>query len=130
MSEGEIEEEMEKEQLQERVQAKEEYVGGGDIPTDLEEIVPTGQKHRRSKKAEEKKRKKSTKAKEENRNLTNVSNQLEKQINQLTKIRSISQPLLKHLKIAGSQSRMLKEINASVKQLQRQVAQIQKAVER
>jgi hypothetical protein len=37
-----------------RVQAKEEYVGGGDIPTDLEEIVPTGQKHRRSKKAEEK----------------------------------------------------------------------------
>ena len=54
MSEGEIEEEMEKEQLQERVQAKEEYVGGGDIPTDLEEIVPTGQKHRRSKKAEEK----------------------------------------------------------------------------
>jgi len=81
MPEDEIEEEMEKEQLQKRVQAKEEYVGGGDIPTDLEEIVPTGQKHRRSKKAEEKKRKKCTKAQEENRNLTNVSNQLEKQIN-------------------------------------------------
>jgi hypothetical protein len=48
----------------------------------------------------------------------------------MAKIRAMSQPLLKHLKIADSQSRMLKEINASVKQLQRQVAQIQKAVER
>jgi hypothetical protein len=130
MSESEIEEEMEKEELQERVQAKEEYIGGGDIPTDLEEIVPTGEKPRRSKKAEEKKRKKSTKPKEENRNFTNVSNQLEKQINQMAKIRAMSQPLLKHLKIVGSQSRMLKEINESVKQLQRQIAQIQKAVQR
>jgi len=130
MSESEIEEEMEKEELQERVQAKEEYIGGGDIPTDLEEIVHAGEKHRRSKKAKEKKRKKSTKSKEENRNLTNISNQLEKQIHQMAKIRAMSQPLLKHLKIAGSQSRMLKEINASVKQLQRQIAQIQKAVER
>jgi hypothetical protein len=40
---------MEKEQLQERVQAKEEYIGGGDVPTDLEEIVPTGEKLRHSK---------------------------------------------------------------------------------
>jgi hypothetical protein len=32
MSEGEIEEEMEKEQLQERVHAKEEYIGGRDVP--------------------------------------------------------------------------------------------------
>jgi hypothetical protein len=54
MSESEIEEEMEKEELQERVQAKEEYIGGGDIHTDLEEIVPAGEKHRRSKKAKKK----------------------------------------------------------------------------
>ena len=54
MSESEVEEEMEKEDLQERVQAKEECTVGGDIPTDLEEIVPTGEKHRRSKKSRKK----------------------------------------------------------------------------
>jgi hypothetical protein len=130
MPESEIEEEIEKEELQERVQAKEEYIGGGDMPTDLKEIVPTVEKYRHSKKGEENKHKKSTKAKEYIRNFKNVSNELEKQINQLTKVGAMNQTLLKHLKTAGSQSRLLKEINVSVKQLQRQVAQIQKALER
>ena len=116
MSESEIEEEMEKEDLQKRVQAKEECTVGGDIHTDLEEIVPTGEKHRRSKKAGE------------NRNFTNVSNQIEKQINQLAKIGANVLTFARTPQNSSLQSRMLKEINASAKQLQRQITQIQKTV--
>jgi hypothetical protein len=119
MSENEIEEEIEKEELQEEVQSKEEYIGGGDIPVALDETLGTAGKHRPS--GQQK-----PKSKEDN-NFAKVSRQLEKQTGQLAMLGAISQ---RHLKNADIQSRMLKEINTSVKQLQRQLAQIQKAVEK
>ena len=118
MSENEIEEEIEKE-LQAKVQSKEEYIGGGDIPVALDETLGIAGKHRPSG------QQKPT-SKEVN-NFAKVSRQLEKQTGQLAMLGAISQ---RHLKNADIQSRMLKEINTSVKQLQRQLAQIQKAVEK
>ena len=64
--------------------------------------------------------------KQKESNLNNSSNQLEKHTKQLSKIEGIVQQLPKYLKNADTQSRMLKEINTSIKQLQRQIGQIQK----
>jgi|GraSoiStandDraft_57_1057295.scaffolds.fasta_scaffold676579_1 hypothetical protein len=113
------ENEIEKEELQEEVQSKEEYIGGGDMPVALDETLGTAGKHRPS-------GQKKPKSKED-KNFAKVSGQLEKQTGQLAMLGAIFQ---RHLKNADIQSRMLKEINTSVKQLQRQLAQIQKAVEK
>jgi hypothetical protein len=63
--------------------------------------------------------------------LTTISKQLEKQGNLLAKIEKIlsPQPLQKHLKNADKQLEMLKGLQIAMKQLQKQMVQIQKAIQ-
>ena len=79
-----------------------------------------------------KKKAKSTKQKEEDRQptLVNLSNELKKYTKHLSNIEGIVQPLPKYLKNADKQSKMIKELYTSVKQLQRHMGQIQKNIQR
>jgi hypothetical protein len=60
-----------------------------------------------------------------------LSKQLENQTKQLSRMGSIIvEQLPKYLKNADTQSRIIKQINSSMNQLQRQIGKIQKSVQK
>ena len=60
----------------------------------------------------------------------NIGKQLEKQTAYLAKLEQVLQPLQKLAKRSDEQLKLIKNINASVKQTERQIIQIQKAVKK
>ena len=64
------------------------------------------------------------------KSITGISKQLEKQTNYLARLEQVLQPLRKLGKTFDVQSKIVKEINTSVKQLERQIIQIQKAIQK
>jgi phage I-like protein len=68
--------------------------------------------------------------KDEKSRITGISKQLEKQTYYLTRLEQVLQPLRKLGKTFDVQSKIVKEINISVKQLERQIIQIQKAIKK
>ncbi len=74
--------------------------------------------------------KKKAKAKESKQSVTNVEKQLEKQATYLTKLEQELQPLRRLTKVSDSHSKLIKEINTSVKQIGRQIVQIQKGIQK
>src|SRR5437667_6839710 len=68
--------------------------------------------------------------KDEKSSITGISKQLEKQTNYLARLEQVLQPLRKLGKTFDVQSKIVKEINTSVKQLERQIIQIQKAIQK
>ncbi|MGA9151513.1 MAG: hypothetical protein WBZ36_13125, partial [Candidatus Nitrosopolaris sp.] len=60
----------------------------------------------------------------------NIGKQLEKQTAYLAKLEKELQPLEKLAKRSDEQLKLIKNINASVKQTERQVIQIQKAIKK
>lgn len=124
-------------ELQQRVEGKvqEKDEGAeGVADTELEagqEQLSSVAKVQQVPKQQEKVKKIKKKAKSEKRlepNLYELSNQLEKHTKQLSRIEAIVQPLPKHLKNADTQSKMVKELYTSIKQVQRQLGQIQKSI--
>jgi hypothetical protein len=117
-----------REDLQERVQAKAEAIGGGSrggeegsLITKPEEEIPatedTKQRGRTMKKSL--KARAATRKKESNNNLATISKRLEKQSDQLARIEKLIQPLQKSFNKIDKQSNTIKKLYTIVTQLQR-----------
>jgi hypothetical protein len=121
-------------ELKQRVIARQEEKGKGELSaaaeqgrredTDSKLLASQQQRKRANKNA-----KKSSKQKEEP-NLYNLSKQLENHTKQLSRIESIVDQLPKYLKNANTQSKIIKQINSSMNQLQKQIGQIQKSLQK
>lgn len=88
--------------------------------------------HEREEKVKRTQKKKISKSrrKEQEYNIDNIGKQLEKQTNYLAKLEQVLQPLQKLGKSFDVQSKLIKNMNASVKQMERQIIQIQKAIQK
>ncbi len=75
-------------------------------------------------------RRKRARVKEPEPSVANIEKQLEKQANNLTRLEQELQPLRKLAKSSEIQSKVIKDINSSVKQLGNQIIQIQKAIQK
>ena len=99
----------------------------------LAEKMPEHEEEEEEEKAKRTQKKKKTpksKRKEQEYSITDISKQIEKQTNYLARLEQILQPLRKLAKSSDVQSKLVKDINASVKQMERQIIQIQKAIQK
>jgi hypothetical protein len=121
-------------ELRQRVIARQEEKGKGELSAAAEEeenvsdskLLASQQRKRTKKNAE----KGSISKQKEQPNLYYLSKQLENHTKQLSRMGSIVEQLPKYLKNADTQSRIIKQINSSMNQLQRQIGQIQKSVQK
>jgi len=113
----EIGEEEDKKVMQENSSAAEE------TQTPLEEKIP--EHHEEKEKVKRTRKKKVPKS-----SANNIGKQLEKQTAYLAKLEQVLQPLQKLAKRSDEQLKLIKNINASVKQTERQIIQIQKAIKK
>jgi hypothetical protein len=116
----EIGEEKDKRVMQENSSAEETQ-----IPP--EEKIP--EHHEEKEKLKRTRKKKVPKSRQEY-SANNIGKQLEKQTAYLAKLEQVLQPLQKLAKRSDEQLKLIKNINASVKQTERQIIQIQKAVKK
>ena len=84
----------------------------------------------KAKRTQKKKKRPKSKRKEQEYSITDIGKQIEKQTNYLARLEQILQPLRKLVKSSDVQSKLVKDINASVKQMERQIIQIQKAIQK
>jgi len=77
-----------------------------------------------------KKKRAKSRRKEQEFSLTKIGKQLEKQTNYLARLEQVIQPLRKLAKSSEVQSKLVKDINTSVKQMERQIMQVQKAIQK
>jgi signal recognition particle GTPase len=84
----------------------------------------------KAKRTQKKKKTPKSKRKEQEYSITDIGKQIEKQTNYLARLEQILQPLRKLVKSSDVQSKLVKDINASVKQMERQIVQIQKAIQK
>ena len=117
----EIDEEEDKRVMQDNSSAAEE------TQTPLEEKIP--EHHEEKEKVKRTRKKKVPKSRQEH-SANNIGKQLEKQTAYLAKLEQVLQPLEKLAKRSEEQLKLIKNINASVKQTERQVIQIQKAIKK
>jgi methyl-accepting chemotaxis protein len=97
------------------------------MPEHEEEVEEEEEKVKRTQK---KKKAPKSKRKEQEYSITDIGKQIEKQTNYLARLEQILQPLRKLAKSSDVQSKLVKDINASVKQMERQIIQIQKAIQK
>lgn len=117
----EIGDEEDKRVMQENSSAAEE------TQTPFEEKVP--EHHEEKEKVKRTRKKKIPKFRQEY-GANNIGKQLEKQTAYLAKLEQVLQPLEKLAKRSDEQLKLIKNINTSVKQTERQVIQIQKAIKK
>jgi hypothetical protein len=91
--------------------------------------IPKQEEGEKVKQPKKKKASKSRRRKEEF-GVTDIQKQLEKQTNYLARAEHVLQPFRKLATSLDVQSKMVKEIASSVKQLQRQIIQIQKTIQK
>ena len=97
----------------------------------LTEKMPEHEEEEQTVKRTQKKKKAlKSKRKEQEYSITDIGKQIEKQTNYLARLEQILQPLRKLAKSSDVQSKLVKDINASVKQMERQIIQIQKAIQK
>jgi signal recognition particle GTPase len=98
----------------------------------LAEKMPEHEEEEEEEKAKRTRKKKKTKSKrkEQEYSITDIGKQIEKQTNYLARLEQILQPLRKLVKSSDVQSKLVKDINASVKQMERQIIQIRKAIQK
>jgi len=136
-----VQEEQNEEVIQEGAEAKveQEAMGEEAIRSKEEEEQETVAKEKVSEQEEEEKVKVTHTQKKKmapksrikvEKSITGISKQLEKQTNYLARLEQVLQPLRKLGKTFDVQSKIVKEINTSVKQLERQIIQIQKAIQK
>ena len=137
-----VQEEQNEDVIQEGAEAKveQEAMEAEAIRSKEEEEQETGAKEKVSEQEEEEKVKVTqtqkkkmapkSRIKDEKSSITGISKQLEKQTNYLARLEQVLQPLRKLGKTFDAQSKIVKEINTSVKQLERQIIQIQKAIQK
>lgn len=78
----------------------------------------------------QKKKKTESNRKEGEFSVAGLSKQLEKQTTHLARLEEVLQPLRKLAKASDVQSKVVREINSSVKQMQRQLLEIQRAFQK
>ncbi len=120
----EIGEEEDKRVMQENSSAAEE------TQTPLEEKIPEHHVEEEKVKRTRKKKVSKSRRKEQEYSTDNIGKQLEKQTIYLAKLEQVHQPLQKLGKRSDEQSKLIKNMNASVKQMERQIIQIQKAIQK
>ncbi len=136
-----VQEEQNEEVIQEGAEAKveQEAMGEEAIRSKEEEEQETVAKEKVSEQEEEEKVKVTQTQKKKmapksrikvEKSITGISKQLEKQTNYLARLEQVLQPLRKLGKTFDVQSKIVKEINTSVKRLERQIIQIQKAIQK
>ncbi len=76
------------------------------------------------------KKKAKSRKKEQEYSLTNIGKQLEKQTNYLARLEEVLQPLRNLAKSSEVQSKLVKDINTSVKQMERQIVQVRKGIQK
>jgi hypothetical protein len=96
----------------------------------LAKKMPEQEEKEKVKPIQKKKKAPKSKRKEQEYSITDIGKQLEKQTNYLARLEQILQPLRKLAKSSDVQSKLVKDINASVKQMERQIIQIQKAIQK
>ena len=118
--------------VQEGVEARaeQEVVGAEAIRSIEEEEQETVAKDKAQKRKQSKKKTSASRRKKEESGITSIKKQLEKQTDDLARIDQVLQPLRKLAKGLDVQSKVVKEIASSVKQLQRQMIQIQKSIQK
>ncbi|MGC1927430.1 MAG: hypothetical protein WA667_00520 [Candidatus Nitrosopolaris sp.] len=133
-----MEEEQAEERLQEPSEERTEEEDKGVMPQNrsaaaeaLGEKIPEHQEEKEKVKRTQKKKKASkSRRKEQEYSIDNIGKQLEKQTNYLAKLEQVLQPLQKLAKRSDIQSKLIKNMNTSVKQMERQIIQIQKAIQK
>jgi small-conductance mechanosensitive channel len=95
--------------------------------TPLEEKIP---ENRGEEKEKLKRTKKKVPKSRQEYSANNIGKQLEKQTAYLAKLEQVLQPLQKLSKRSDEQLRLIKNINVSVKQMERQIIQIQKTIKK
>jgi len=95
--------------------------------TPLEEKIP---ENRGEEKEKPKRTKKKVPKSRQEYSANNIGKQLEKQTAYLAKLEQVLQPLQKLSKRSDEQLRLIKNINVSVKQMERQIIQIQKTIKK
>jgi hypothetical protein len=119
-------------ELKQRVIARQEEKGKGELSA-AEEVtdskLPSSQQQQR-KRTKKDATSATSKQREQQPNLYNLSKQLENHTRQLSRIGSIVEQLPKYLKNADTQSKIIKQINSSMNLLQKQVGRIQKSVQK
>jgi hypothetical protein len=126
-------------ELKQRVIARQEEKGKGQLSVAEQEVWEeeniTDSKLLASQRQRKRTKKNATSAtsnqkEQQQPNLYNLSKQLEYHTRQLSRIGSIVDQLPRYLKNADTQSRMIKQINSSMNQLQKQIVRIQKSVQK
>src|SRR5919202_5819100 len=128
-------------ELKPRVIARQEEKGKGELSPpateeneDKEEVADSELVATQHQQQEQRKRTRknatSLRQKEQQPNLYHLSKQLENHTRQLSRIGTIVEQLPRYLKNVDAQSRMIKQINSSMNQLQKQVVRIQKSVQK
>ena len=98
--------------------------------TDSELVATQQQQQERRKRTRKNATSLTSKQKEQQPNLYHLSKQLENHTRQLSRIGTIVEQLPRYLKNVDAQSRMIKQINSSINQLQKQIVRIQKSVQK
>ncbi|MGB6674855.1 MAG: hypothetical protein WBE34_20700 [Candidatus Nitrosopolaris sp.] len=98
------------------------------MPEQEEEEEEEEEEEKAKRTQKKKKKTPKSKRKEQEYSITDIGKQIEKQTNYLARLEQILQPLRKLVKSSDVQSKLVKDINASVKQMERQIIQIQKAI--
>lgn len=93
------------------------------------ESMPEHEEEKEKPRPHRKKKAKSRK-KEQEYSLTNIGKRLEKQTNYLARLEQVLQPLRKLAKSSEVQSKLVKDINTSVKQMERQIVQVRKGIQK
>ena len=93
------------------------------------EMMPEHEEAKEKQQSHRKKKAKSRK-KEQEYSLTNIGKQLEKQANYLARLEQVLQPLRKLAKSSEVQSKLVKDVNTSIKQMERQIVQVRKGIQK
>ncbi|MFZ0510440.1 MAG: hypothetical protein WAM14_02440 [Candidatus Nitrosopolaris sp.] len=132
-----MEEEQAEERLQEPSEERTEEEDKGVMPQNrsaaaeaLEKIPEHQEEKEKVKRTQKKKKASKSRRKEQEYSIDNIGKQLEKQTNYLAKLEQVLQPLQKLAKRSDIQSKLIKNMNTSVKQMERQIIQIQKAIQK
>jgi hypothetical protein len=114
------EDEQKKDELQQRIQTKAENIGGGEgSNVTRPEEVPVAEAPRKQKGTKSKLKYTARRKRESDTN--NISKQLERQADQLTRIEKVILPLQKSINRIEEQSNTIKQLYSSITYLQRHV---------
>lgn len=92
--------------------------------------IPEHHEEEKVKRTQKKKKTSTPRRKEQESSADIIRKQLQKQTNYLTRLEHVLQPLQKLVKSSDAHTKLIKNMNISVKQMEKQMLQIQKAIQK